>query len=189
MQRFCSDGCLSPVYQHVSFLDAKHICMMHAGGLSMGRTLTAFFSMTRNLSYGKVKKLVKGHTEQVADLICDTIGGDLYRINKTEALLPENVEYPKEITDMDTYDTVYLGYPIYYHNMPAPVKEFLKKYSFTGKTIIPFCTHSGSGMGRSADEIKLICPDAKLSRGLAVAGAQLLSDPGRIRRWAEESMQ
>lgn len=155
----------------------------------MTKILIAFFSMTRDLSYGNTKKLVKGHTEQAADLIHEAVGGDLYRINKTEALKPENVEYPYEIENMDEYDTVFLGYPIYYHNMPAAVKEFLKKYDFSSKTIHPFCTHSGSGMGRSREEIKLICPDADVSDGLAIAGAQLLIDQGRIGRWAKDALE
>lgn len=85
--------------------------------------------------------MVKGHTEQVADQIHELVSGDIYRINKTEALQKEKEYIPKTIENFDQYDIVYLGFPIYYHTMPHQVREFIKKYGFSGKYIIPFTTH------------------------------------------------
>ena len=81
---------------------------------------------------------------------------------------PELKEYPDSL---DAYDTVYLGYPNYWGTMPMPVFTFLEHFDFSGKVIRPFCTHEGSGMGRSEADIRRICPDAVVKKGLAVRGS------------------
>jgi flavodoxin len=63
---------------------------------------------------------------------------------------------------------IFLGYPNWWGTMPLPVFTFLEDYDFAGKTIIPFCTHEGSGMGRSEKDIARICPQASLLKGLRV---------------------
>ena len=57
--------------------------------------------------------------------------------------------------------------------MPMPVWTFLEKYDFSGKTIMPLCTHEGSGMGHSESDIKKICPAAKVEKGLAIRGSSV----------------
>ena len=150
--------------------------------------LIAFFSITKDYSFGKVKRLVKGHTETVADEIKNTVNGDLYRINKVEAAVKENEIIPWEINNFDRYGIIYLGFPIYYHTMPDAVKEFIKKYDFSGKTIIPFTTHSGSGLGRSVGEIQTMCPDATILDGLAVGSAEVKFAKEKIQKWSIESL-
>ena len=148
------------------------------------KVLIAFFSMTKDYSFGKVERLAKGHTEQVADQIHALIESDLYRMNKVEAIDPRREYIPARILDFAQYDVVYLGFPIYYHTMPVQVAEFIKSYDFAGKMILLFTTHGGSGLGRSVEKIKLMCPQAKVLDGLAVGSAEVLSAKDKIKKWA-----
>ena len=72
---------------------------------------------------------------------------------------------------MDSYDVIYIGYPNWWGTMPMAVFTFLESYDFSGKTIIPYCTHEGSGMGSSERDIKKALSECK--------GAVRFSDP----RW------
>ncbi|MFA6875696.1 MAG: flavodoxin, partial [Parabacteroides sp.] len=74
------------------------------------------------------------------------------------------------------YDVIYLGYPIWWGTMPMAVYTFLASYDFTGKTIIPFCTHEGSDLGSSVQDIKKVCPKARVLQGLAIKGSNV-NDP------------
>jgi flavodoxin len=84
---------------------------------------------------------------------------------------------------MDAYDVIFLGYPNWYGTMPTPVFTFLEEYDFAGKTIIPFCTHEGSGMGSSENDIARICPQARLLTGLSVHGTYAGSAQGDVENW------
>lgn len=67
---------------------------------------------------------------------------------------------------MDQYDTIYLGYPIWYGTAPMPVFTFLESYDFSGKTLIPFCTSGSTGIGASVSDIREVCPNAEVLSGL-----------------------
>ena len=95
---------------------------------------------------------------------------------------PELKVYPKSLDD---YDTVYLGYPNYWGTMPMAVFTFLEHFDFTGKTIWPFCTHEGSGMGRSEDDIRRLCPGARVKKGLALHGGSVKRSEPALREWIE----
>jgi len=82
-------------------------------------------------------------------------------------LKPELTALPDSL---DGYEEVYLGYPNYWGTMPMAVFTFLEAHDFTGKTIKPFCTHEGSGLGNSVKDIKKLCPAAVVKNGLAVVG-------------------
>lgn len=71
---------------------------------------------------------------------------------------PALAVYPR---GLEQYDAIYLGYPNYWGTMPMPVFTLLEAFDFTGKTILPFCTHEGSGLGRSIQDIRRLCPGAK----------------------------
>lgn len=70
------------------------------------------------------------------------------------------------IADMDQYDTIYLGYPIWYGTAPMPVFTFLESYDFSGKTLILFCTSGSTGIGASVSDIREVCPNAEVLSGL-----------------------
>ena len=82
---------------------------------------------------------------------------------------PEIVSCPESL---DKYDTIYLGYPNYWGTMPMAVYTFLEAFDFTGKTILPLCTHEGSGMGGSEREIKKNLPRRGAEEGVAHHGQQ-----------------
>ena len=66
---------------------------------------------------------------------------------------------------MDDYDTIILGYPNWYNTCPMAILTFLEEYDMSGKSIAPFCTHGGSGMGNSEKDIKKSCPDSRVIKG------------------------
>ena len=92
------------------------------------------------------------------------------------------------IDNMDEYDVIYLGYPEWYSSMPMPVLTFLEEYDFTGKTIIPFSTHDGSGLGNSVSTIKSECPGAKVLDGLAIRYSDVTKASKKVEQWID-SMQ
>jgi flavodoxin len=71
--------------------------------------------------------------------------------------------------------------------MPMPVWTFLESYDFSGKTILPLCTHEGSGMGSSELDIKKLCPDAKLQKGLAIRGGSVKNAGKDIETWLKKN--
>ncbi len=95
---------------------------------------------------------------------------------------PELTKYPDSI---DEYDTMILGYPNYWGTMPMPVFTFLEKFDFSNKTVLPLCTHEGSGMGHSENDIKELCPKADVRKGLAIYGSAVNHAGSDIKRWLE----
>ena len=72
---------------------------------------------------------------------------------------------------MTDYETVYIGFPIWWYVAPRIISTFVESYDFSGKTMVPFATSDGSGMGRTVDELKKLCPDADWKVGKMVNGA------------------
>ena len=87
---------------------------------------------------------------------------------------------------IDNYDLIYLGFPNYWGTMPMAVFTFLERFNFCGKTIKPFCTHEGSGMGSSENDIKMLCSDAVIKKGLAIHGSRVIKSKSDIEKWIEE---
>ena len=75
--------------------------------------------------------------------------------------------------DIDEYDTIYLGYPNWWSTMPTIVMTFLESYDFTNKHIYPICSHEGSGMGRSESNLKKLCPNSIVHKGLSIHGSHV----------------
>lgn len=149
------------------------------------KILVAYFSRTgENYSVGNIEK---GNTHIVADMIAGQTGGDLFEIS-TVSPYPEDYDECTEIAkqeqeenarpeivgsveNMTDYDIVFLGYPIWWSDMPMAVYTFLESYDFSGKTIVPFCTHEGSELSSTENAIAEVCPDAEVVDGLAIRGA------------------
>ena len=155
-----------------------------------------------NYVNGEIRNLPVGNTEVAAQMLQELTGAELFRIETlvrysedysecTEQALrdqkrdarSELVRYP---AGMEAFDTVYLAFPNYWNTMPMGVFTFLEKYDFTGKTILPLCTHEGSGMGQSESDILRLCPGAILKRGLAIHGAEVQSARPLIKKWIEQ---
>lgn len=167
-------------------------------------SLVAYFSR-RGYNYlnGEIVFLQVGNTEVVAKKIRELTGSDLFQIetvksypedyNETTTVAKkeqnENArpELTRTVDGMDDYDVIYLGYPNWWGTMPMAVHTFLESYDFAGKTIIPFCTHEGSAMGRSEGDIKKLCPKAKVLSGLAIKGGSVNKSDEKIAAWCKTS--
>jgi flavodoxin len=127
-----------------------------------------------------------GNTREVANQVHQRVGGDIIEI-RTSLPYPEEYRATTEqakreqetnfrpqlasrIDNMDSYDVVFVGYPNWWGTLPMVLFTFLERYRFDGKTLIPFCTHEGSGLGRSVDDIKALCPNSTVLEGLALRG-------------------
>jgi len=162
--------------------------------------LIAYYSRKgNNYVSGNIVDLEVGNTEVAATMIQKITGSDMFYI---EAVKPypkgyeETIEVAKKelrenhrpeltskVTDMDAYDVIFLGYPNWWGTMPMSVFTFLESYDFSGKTIIPFCTHEGSGMGHSESDIKKLCPSSKVEKGLLIRGSSVKNAEKEISKW------
>ena len=91
---------------------------------------------------------------------------------------------------MDDYDTIFLGYPIWWGDTPTIIKVFLQSYDFSGKTIIPLCTHGGSGLAGMEGTIGELCPDSTIGEGLAIRGSVVQNEQDEAKadviEWLDE---
>lgn len=138
----------------------------------MSKKLVAYFSAS-------------GVTAKVAENLADSIGADLFEImpetiyteadldwtdNKSRSSIEMSTpEFRPAIAEkrdnMDEYDTIFVGFPIWWYIAPTIVNTFLESYDLTGKTIIPFATSGGSGMGKTNEALKPSCAGATLLEG------------------------
>ena len=148
---------------------------------AQGKILVAYFSRTGN-EYG-VGNIQKGNTKIIAEIIAQKVGGDLFEI---KTVTPYPVDYQEctkvasreksakarpelvgKVENFADYDTIFIGYPIWWGNKPMPVYTFIESYDFNGKTIIPFATHEGSGFGGTQGMDKT---GAKVLKGIGIYG-------------------
>jgi hypothetical protein len=87
---------------------------------------------------------------------------------------------------MDSYKTVFVDYPDWWGTIPRPVATFLSEYDFSEKTIVPFCTHEGSALGRSVADIKGSCPQSTILEGLPVRGSDVKKARNMVSGWLRE---
>jgi len=149
-------------------------------------TLVAYFSWS-------------GNTRMIADQVNQFVEGDLFEIqpvneyskNYSEVLergkqeirsgeKPTLIEMP---TSIEEYDMIFIGYPNWWSTFPAPILSFLSEYNFAGKTIVPFCTHGGGGIGRSVKEIAKLCHKSIVLDGFSINGYAVDSDNQEVTKW------
>ena len=146
---------------------------------------------------------VFGNAQLLAEMAREVTGGDLFFIEtvekypaeyrgttdqaKTEQNDDARPELSSHVENMDAYDTVILIYPNWWGTLPQAVFTFLEEYDFSGKTILPLCTHEGSRLGRSENDIASICLDAKLLAGLSVRGSDVGSAQTEVEEWISNS--
>lgn len=144
-----------------------------------------------------------GNAELLAGMAQEVTGGDLfliqtvdtypsgYRDTTDQAKVEQNndarPELASHVENMDQYDTIVLIYPNWWGTLPQPVMTFLEEYDFSGKTILPLCTHEGSRMGSSERAIADLCPDATLLDGLAVRGGSAAGAQSDVETWINNS--
>ncbi len=91
--------------------------------------------------------------------------------------------------NFDDYDTVFVGYPNWWGTLPMCMFTLLEKLDTAGKTIIPFCTNEGSGMGSSERDLKKLCGGANIKKGLSIHGAETEQSEKKIAEWAKRSLE
>ncbi|MGL5512516.1 MAG: flavodoxin, partial [Sporomusa sp.] len=144
-----------------------------------------------------------GNTREIANQIHRNVGGDIFEIvtvnpypsdyNATTRQAKQELEtgYKPElqtkINNMQEYAVIYLGYPNWWGTIPMPVVTFLSQYDLAGKTIIPFSTHQGSGLGRSVDDIKKYSPGSTILEGLAIRGSDARSAQNDVNEWLHKT--
>jgi len=140
-----------------------------------------------------------GNTKTVAEKICEQLNADLFEI-KTVEIYP--VKYnlvvdqaKKEITtnyrpellstkeNLNEYDIIVIGYPIWWYTCPMAIFSFLEQHDFKGKIILPFCTHEGSALSTSVEDIKKSVPTAIVKEGLAIRGSKVKESDSIIKAW------
>ena len=171
--------------------------------LANKKCLIAYFSRRgQNYSNGRIVDLKVGNTEIVAKMIRKKTGGDLFQIDTVSAYPKDYTETtevakselrskarPKltgQVENMATYDVIFLGYPNWWGTPPMAVFTFLESYDFSGKTIVPFCTHEGSGMGHSEEDIAKACPKTTILEGLAIHGSQSSFADAEVSSWIDK---
>lgn len=150
------------------------------------RILVAYFSYS-------------GNTRKISRQIQKQIGGDIFEIQtvskypdkyselvaqaKNEIVSGAKPLLRENINNMETYKIVFLGYPNWWNTIPAPVLTFLTEYDFTNKTIVPFCTHGGGGIGRSVTDIKKLFPEAKMLETFSIHGSYVKETNPEVVKW------
>ena len=154
--------------------------------LEAGNVLIVYFSQT-------------GNTETVANIIHDNVGGDIVKLETTNAY-PSNydelVDYAQQeqqddarpelstvIENIEQYDTIFLGYPNWWGDMPMALYTFLDTYDLSGKTIAPFITHGGSGLSGTPENIQEEELNATVTEGLAIDGDEASDSSEDVVEW------
>ena len=170
----------------------------------MAKTLIIYYSRKgENYWSGSIKTIAKGNTERVAEFIQDTVGGDLFEVetvreySKSYMTCIEEAKQElrekarpeiKKMPDISGYDTVFVGYPNWWGTMPMCMFTALEKQDWSGKTVIPFCTNEGSGLGGSERDLKSICKGASFKPGLSIHGAEAEQSKSKVANWAKNSI-
>lgn len=136
-----------------------------------------------------------GTNAYVARMIQTEVGGDLHAIIAAEPY-PSDFDQVRDINhqensraissaveNMEQYDTVFIGYPVWATTLPQAVRTFLTSYDFTGKTVIPFCTHDGYGAGRSFSTVAELATGANTLEGLAIHAPEVTESKAHIKKW------
>lgn len=169
--------------------------------VSENKSLVVYFSRTGE-QYG-VGVIDKGNTAIVADMIVAETGADSFEIVPKTDNYPTTydalTDYAKDeqnnnarpeikdtVKDFDSYDTIYLGYPIWWGDLPMICYTFLESYDFSGKTIVPFCTHAGSGNAGTQSKIQSAVPDAEVKEVLAVTGTDAQNNQDSVKATVSE---
>lgn len=171
----------------------------------MKKVLIVYFSRTgENYVNGQLLHLEEGNTAVVAKKIQKLLDADLFEV-RTKKAYPDGYyeatevakqelesnfrpELVEQLTDFANYDTIILGYPIWWETFPTALMTFLEAVDCKGKVILPFCTHEGSGLGHSEQDLKeKFCVGAEVRPGLAIYGHAVSQSDGAVRSWLKKN--
>lgn len=156
-----------------------------------------FFSHAgENYSVGNIKV---GNTKIVADYISEMTGADqfevvadkdydmpymqLIEVAKQEAHDGELPPMVGRLENVDQYDTVFIGGPVWWGTYPQVMFTFFRDYDLNGKTIIPFTTHEGSGLASCVEDVRSAYPNADVKPGFAIHGHDVRSGRSKVEKW------
>ena len=184
--------------------------------LSEPRILVAYLSRAgENYNVGTVKEgsasaayagyIEKGNTAILAEVIAEATGGDLFAIStvtpypddyatmlqvaQEEINTDARPQLAGTVENMDDYDIIFIGYPIWHGRMPQAIYTFLESYDLTGKTVVPFNTHEGSGQSGTQQVIANVLPGSIVLQGLAVRGKTAQEDPEQTQALVNEWLE
>jgi flavodoxin len=164
--------------------------MVHAAATKLQgkNVLVAYYSRT-------------GNTRTMAKYIHSMVGGDIVEIQTVDPYPEEyraTTKQAKEelesgykpplttkVDNMDSYDVVFMGSPCWWGTIATPVISFLSEYPMPGKTLVPFMTHGGSGLGRTMSHVRSLCPNADLEEGLALRGSAIDTSREEVSEWLQ----
>lgn len=158
-------------------------------------TLVVYFSRTGE-QYG-VGVIDKGNTAIVADIIVEITGADTFEIlpaedhypttykELTEAAKKEQNEQARpaiagELPDLSGYKTIFIGSPVWWGDFPMLMYTYIESNDFSGKTLVPFSTHAGSGLAGFDEKLESACPGAEIAEGLAIRGSDAQEKPEKV---------
>lgn len=180
---------------------------------STGKSLVVYFSAPVQERSGQVDgissasrttkgKTYKGNTEYIAELIRKETKADMFEIipqkvypNTYDQMVKraeqeqERDERPamkNKVKNISQYDTIYVGYPIWWSDMPQIMYTFFDTYDLKGKNIIPFCTHAGSGLSGTVGRIKKLEPQATVYKGLAIYRTNVTGSDSKVKSWIKK---
>lgn len=195
----------------IKILAAAIACVATLSLVACGGGGNAIDNNPENPVTGDSKILVayfswSGNTQQLANWVAEKSGGELFRIVPEEAYAsdfdgcadraqtelrngtrpPLSSHIEEEI--MAEYDVIFVGFPIWWYDLPMPVWTFLEEYDLSGKTIIPFFSHNGSSSGASSiSTIKRLCPDSTVVDDyLSVRGSSVSSAESQVTSWIND---
>ena len=154
----------------------------------MTKALVAYFS-------------VSGTTERVAERLAQAIGADLFEIEPEVPYTSADIDWrnkrsrssiemgdptcrpaiASEIAGMDGYDVVFVGFPIWWYREPSIIDTFMESYDFAGKTVVPFATSGGTGIGGSGSNMAALADGARVVEGERLASSVSAAD---LKAWA-----
>ena len=165
-----------------------------------GKVLIVYFShVGENYNVGIIKE---GNTKLVADEIKARTGGDVFEIvaeKNYNMPYDELIKVAKEETNkcelpafkgevkggIESYDTVFVGGPVWWGTYPQVMFTFFKKYDMNGKTIVPFTTHQGSGLANVVEDLKKLYPQANVVHPFSIYGHEVRSGKDKIDKWLQ----
>ena len=156
----------------------------------MKKILVAYFSAS-------------GETKKLAKTIAGVTGGDLFEIapqvpytaadldwmdagSRSTLEMKDEKSRPAmagQVQDMGQYETVFVGFPIWWYQAPRIIETFLESYDFTGKKVVPFATSGGSGLGKTEDILKAVCPAAQWLPGKRLRSGE---SAGAVQGWVDK---
>lgn len=155
----------------------------------MSKILVAYFSAS-------------GETAHLAKTLADVTGGDLFKIRPQTAYTAADLDWNNaksrssvemkdeksrpeisgRVEDMARYDTVFVGFPIWWYQAPRIIETFLESYDFSGKKVVAFATSGGSGLGKTESILRGVCPQAQWVPGKRLSSG---ADAASVEKWVK----